>query len=90
VNGLTYALTGDSHYHDAEIDFLRGVDVAIIDAGHIGSAAIVELCQRTQVQRMICSHIYEELDHPSLLQQASSLGYTGKLEIAYDKMIIPF
>lgn len=32
-DGRTYALTGDSSYHQQEIDFLRGVALAVIDAG---------------------------------------------------------
>src|SRR5260370_11125815 len=61
-NNLRYALTGDSHFHEQEVRFLRGVDLAVIDAGHISDEEIVELAVATQVGTLVCSHLYRELD----------------------------
>src|SRR6266516_805464 len=53
--GKQYAITGDSYFHDAEIDFLRGVDLAVIDSGHIEDNEIVQLAAASQAKTIICS-----------------------------------
>ncbi len=84
--GKTCALTGDSDFHGQEIDFLRGVDLAVIDAGHPSDEEIVELAAATQVGRLVCSHLYRELDEAALAAQAAKLGFTGKLIVGRDRM----
>jgi ribonuclease BN (tRNA processing enzyme) len=46
--GKRYAITGDSYFHVEEIAFLRDVDLAIIDAGHIEDREIVQLAATSQ------------------------------------------
>ncbi|GCE05729.1 MBL fold metallo-hydrolase [Dictyobacter aurantiacus] len=80
----TYAITGDSHFHEQEINLLRGSDLAIIDAGHISDAEIVELAVATQTPHIICSHLYRNLDGPQLQREARQRGYHGTLQVGYD------
>ncbi|GCE19815.1 MBL fold metallo-hydrolase [Dictyobacter kobayashii] len=82
--GQTYAITGDSHFHAEEIELLTHSDLAIIDAGHISDAEIVELAVTTQARRIICSHLYRTLDGPQLQQQARQRGYQGTIQVGYD------
>jgi ribonuclease BN (tRNA processing enzyme) len=84
--GKICALTGDSDFHEQEIRFLRGVDLAVIDAGHPTDEEIVELAAATQVGRLVCSHLYRELDEAALAVQAAKLGFTGQLIVARDQM----
>ena len=85
-DGRTYALTGDSYFHQQEIDFLRGADLAIIDSGHLDDEEILELAASTQVPRIVCSHLYRELDERGMNRRASASGYTGRLIVGQDLM----
>ncbi|GCF10533.1 MBL fold metallo-hydrolase [Dictyobacter arantiisoli] len=80
----TYAITGDSHFHAQEINLLSGVDVGIIDAGHISDQEIIELAIATQARQIICSHLYRQLDSQQLQTQAQHGGYTGTIQIGHD------
>ncbi len=84
--GSTYALTGDAHYHEQLVDFLRRAELAVIDAGHPSDDEILELAARTQVPRIVCSHLYRELDEEKLNAAARAKGYTGRLLVAEDLM----
>jgi ribonuclease BN (tRNA processing enzyme) len=84
--GRMCALTGDCDYHDQEVEFLRGTDLAVIDAGHVEDDEIVELAARTGVARLICSHLYRELDEQVLNERARELGYRGRLIVGRDLM----
>ena len=84
--GRNWALTGDSLYHDQEVEFLRGADLAVIDSGHLDDGEIVELAARTQVPRLVCSHLYRELDEDELNGRARGSGYTGRLIVGRDLM----
>jgi ribonuclease BN (tRNA processing enzyme) len=77
--GKTYAVTGDSYFHEAEIDFLKQVDLAIIDAGHIEDDEIVQLAVRSRAKTVICSHLYREIDSIKLQAQAAQAGYSGTI-----------
>ena len=87
ARGRRIALTGDSSYHEQEVAFLRGTDLAVIDAGHLEDPEIIELAVRTQVPRIVCSHLYRELDERQLNAAARARGYTGKLRVGRDLMI---
>ena len=80
----TYALTADSHFHQREIEFLRAVDLAVIDAGHLSDSEIVALAIATQAPRLVCSHLYRELDLAALARAAADGGYRGRLSIGRD------
>ena len=84
--GRTWALTGDSLYHPQEVEFLRGVDLAVIDSGHLEDEEIIELAARTQVPRIVCSHLYRELEEADLNRRARAAGYTGRLIVGRDLM----
>lgn len=84
--GRTYAFTGDSDFHPQEIDFLRGVDLAVIDAGHPTDEQILKLAAATQVPRIVCSHLYRELDEEEINQRARAEGYAGRLIVGRDLM----
>lgn len=81
-----YALTGDSYYHEQERAFLKGCDLAVIDAGHINDEEIIQLACETQVRMLVCSHLYRELDEHVLQQQAEACGYEGHLLVGCDLM----
>ena len=83
-NGRSFAITGDSYFHDQEKDFLRNVDLAIIDAGHLEEDKIVQLSVTSQAKVIICSHIYEEIDRYHLQELARAQGYQGTIEVGRD------
>ena len=83
-NGRFFAITGDSYFHDQEINFLRNVDVAIIDSGHLEEDKIVELSVASQAKVIICSHIYREIDRSRLQALARDRGYRGSIEVGHD------
>ena len=84
--GKTYALTGDSYFHEQEIAFLRGVDLAVIDSGHISDEEIVQLAVASQAHTIVCSHLYRDIDAHTLQQQAAQRGYRGILIVGHDLM----
>ncbi|TNF70961.1 MAG: ribonuclease Z, partial [Acidobacteria bacterium] len=83
VEGCVYALTGDSHFHEQEIEFLRGVDLGVIDSGHLEKTEIIELAV---ARRLVCSHLYQELDEVEINARAREAGFEGKLLVGYDFM----
>jgi ribonuclease BN (tRNA processing enzyme) len=85
-NGRRYAITGDSHFHEQEINFLRGVDLAIIDSGHPTDEEIVQLAAQSQARVIVCSHLYRELQVSNLQKQANDAGYTGIIVVGRDLM----
>ncbi len=84
--GRTYAFTGDSSYHRQEVEFLRSVDLAVIDAGHPEDEEILELAVETRVPRIVCSHLYRELDEEAMNAKARARGYDGRLIVGRDLM----
>ena len=87
VDGRRYALTGDSELHQQEIDFLTGRELAVFDSGHLEESQIVELAARSQACRLVCSHLYRELDAEALGARAAKAGYTGELIVGQDLMV---
>ncbi len=85
-NGKTYALTGDSNLHAQEVEFLKGVDLAVIDSGHLQDDEIVELAVTSQAQMIVCSHLYREIDAPRLQILAQQRGYQGTITVGRDLM----
>ncbi len=85
-NGKRYAITGDSNYHRQEIDFLGGVDLAIIDSGHPSDEEIVQLAASSQAKVIVCSHLYRELQAEDLQKQANAAGYSGTIIVGRDLM----
>jgi len=84
--GKRYAITGDSHFHEAEIAFLKNVDLAIIDSGHIEDAEIVQLAASSQTKVIVCSHLYREIDALQLQKLAEDAGYEGTIIVGRDLM----
>ena len=84
--GKRYALTGDSHFHAREIAFLTGVDLAIIDSGHLEDEQIVQLAARSQARVIVCSHLYRAIDAPRLQVWAEREGYSGTILVGHDLM----
>ncbi len=82
--GKRYAITGDSHFHEQEIAFLKDVDLAIIDAGHLEDEQIVQLAAQSQAKFIVCSHLYREIDAPRLQAWAAGAGYTGTILVGSD------
>ena len=83
-NGHCIALTGDSNFHADEVAFLRDVDLAIFDSGHLTDDEIVELAVRSNPRRLVCSHVYRELDVTALQARAVARGFTGRLFMGQD------
>lgn len=84
--GKLYALTGDSHFHAQEIAFLTGVDLAIIDSGHLTDEQIARLAAESQARLIVCSHLYRDLDAPHLQAVATDQGYSGTILVGHDLM----
>ncbi len=85
-DGYRYALTGDSSFHPQEVEFLRGRELAIVDAGHLEDEELISLAVRTQVPRLVCSHLYRELDEDDLSRRGRSEGFNGRFLVAQDLM----
>jgi ribonuclease BN (tRNA processing enzyme) len=83
--GRVCALTGDSFFHDREVAFLTGVDLAVIDSGHLSDEEIVELAVRSGAGWIVCSHLYRELDAGELEARAQKEGYTGRITVGRDR-----
>lgn len=81
-----YAITGDSNFHETEIAFLKHVELAIIDSGHIEDDEIVQLAMASQAKTMVCSHLYREIDAQSLQTLAEKAGYVGTIMVGRDLM----
>ena len=81
-----YAITGDSNFHEKEIAFLKHVELAIIDSGHIADDEIVLLAVASQAKTIVCSHLYREIDAPRLQALAEKAGYEGSIVVGYDLM----
>ena len=86
VGDRRYALTGDSDFHQAEVDFLAGRELAVFDSGHLEEEEIVQLAVRSQARRLVCSHLYRDLDAAQLNARAAKAGYTGELIVGEDGM----
>jgi ribonuclease BN (tRNA processing enzyme) len=84
--GKRYAITGDSNFHEQEIAFLKDVDLAVIDSGHIEDDEIVQLAVASQARTIVCSHLYREIDAPRLQALAEKAGYTGTIIVGRDLM----
>jgi len=84
--GRQYAMTGDSDFHEAEVAFLKNVDLAIIDSGHITDDEIVQLAVVSQAKMIVCSHLYRELDVHYLQAVADARGYRGTIVVGRDLM----
>ncbi len=69
-----YAITGDSNFHEAEIAFLKDVNMAIIDSGHSEDDEIVQLACRSQAKTLLCSHLYREIDAGKLQSSPCKLA----------------
>jgi len=81
-----YAITGDSNFHEKEIAFLRQVDLAIIDSGHLEDDEIVQLAAASQAKTIVCSHLYREIVAPNLQALAGQAGYEGTILVGRDLM----
>ena len=86
VDGKRYALTGDSDFHRHEVDFLTGRELAVFDSGHLEEEEIIELAVSSQAQRLVCSHLYRDLDAATLGARAAKAGYAGELIVGEDGM----
>jgi len=84
--GKRYAITGDSNFHEHEIAFLNQVDLAIIDSGHLEDDEIVQLVVASQAKTIVCSHLYREINVPSLQALAKKAGYKGTILVGRDLM----
>jgi ribonuclease BN (tRNA processing enzyme) len=87
--GRRMAITGDSGFHGQEIEFLRGADLAVIDSGHLSDEEIVRLAVDSGARRIVCSHLYRELDIAALGGAAAARGYAGELSVGADGMSLP-
>lgn len=83
----TVALTGDSSFHPQEIEFLRGVDLAVIDSGHLEDDEIVELAVESGARHIVCSHLYREIDGAELTRRAAEAGYGGRISAGHDLQV---
>ena len=85
--GRRYALTGDSYFHPEEVAFLRDVDLAVIDSGHIEDSNIVDLALSSHAKHIVCSHLYRQIDALQLQALAQQGGYEGVISTGRDLMV---
>ncbi len=88
INGKTVALTGDSSFHQEEINFLSGSDISVIDSGHLTDEEIVALAVKSKCKKIYLSHLYRALDLTVLQGAAKTRGFSGQFIIAEDMMEI--
>ena len=88
--GRRVVLTGDSSFHEREVELLRGADLAVFDSGHLEEAEIVELAVATGVGTLVCSHVYRELDPAVLEARARERGFEGHLLLGHDLDVFDF
>ena len=81
-----YAITGDSHFHAQDIAFLKKVDFAIIDSGHLEDEQIVQLAAQSKAKIIVCSHLSREINAQDLQARATNEGYTGTILVGRDLM----
>ena len=86
VEGRRIAYTGDCEFSPAEVEFLRDVDLAVVDAGHLKRSEIIMLAVESAARTMVCSHLYEPLEQVALNFEADKCGYTGTIIVARDLM----
>lgn len=86
--GKQIAITGDSSFHEQEINFLQGVDFAIFDSGHLSDEEIVQLASAANCRVLCCSHCYRELEVSKLQEASEKLGFTGKLLLGHDLLVL--
>lgn len=86
TNGKVYAITGDSKYHQQEIDFLKNAFLGIINSSILTDEEIVDLAVKTNAKKLICSHLYRVLDREKLQKEAERQGYKEEIIIAKDLM----
>jgi ribonuclease BN (tRNA processing enzyme) len=84
--GQRYAFAGDSHFHEEEVAFVSGAELAVIDAGHQSGEEIVELASRAQPRMLVLSHLYDEPAADSLTARAQERGFEGKIIVGQDLM----
>ena len=82
--GRHYAITGDSNFHEHEIAFLRHVELAVIDSGHLEDDEIVLLAGASQAKTIVCSHLYREINVSDLQVRAVKAGYKGTILVGRD------
>lgn len=87
-NGKRYGLSGDATEVEPLILFLQRVDVGVIDSGHLSDDEIVRVAAQSNTPKIICSHIYRELDLPALALAAKNEGFKGELLVARDLLIL--
>jgi ribonuclease BN (tRNA processing enzyme) len=86
VGGKTWAFTGDSDFHEEERAFLKDVDFAVFDSGHIEDKEIIDLAVASNAKNLICTHLYRDLDCTTLQSEAMAMGFSGTISIAADLM----
>jgi ribonuclease BN (tRNA processing enzyme) len=88
LNGTRVGLSGDATEVGPLIEFMKQQDTAVIDSGHLSDQDIIRAAVESQTPRIICSHIYRELDIRFLQAGAQDRGYTGTLIAAHDLMVL--
>lgn len=69
VKDKTTCITGDSYYHEQEVEFLKNANFAIIDSGHLTDAEITALANKSGAKQICLSHINRHFDLQSLNDQ---------------------
>ena len=85
-NEKIYALTGDTYDVEKVIRFLRDAEIAVVDAGHMGEKDIITIAKHACPKRLVCTHLYEELDEEKLNREAANIGYDGTIIVGQDLM----
>lgn len=83
-------LSGDFDFSEDAIDFLNGLDFAVIDAGHSSQEQVIELAVQSQVKKIIMSHLYRDDDVKMMNKKANKARYKGELIKGEDLMSFNF
>ena len=65
---------------------MQGVDLAVIDFGHLDEAEIIELAVASQAKVIVCSHVNRRLLTENLQRRAEKRGYQGTILVGSDLM----
>jgi ribonuclease BN (tRNA processing enzyme) len=61
----------------------------VIDSGHLDDDELVELAVQSGARRIVCSHLYRDLDAEALGSRAAARGFCGEILVGRDLMIFP-
>lgn len=86
------AFTGDTDYHQALPDFVKGANLVIADCskpdgekseGHMTPSECAAVAKKGKVDKLVLSHLYPEAEETNVIESAGK-GFEGEIVLAED------